>query len=413
MDAREVIDQLRVTLVGIRGEAGGEGGNGGGGEGDCGSGETDAACDMMRRLLLLADGSSDGLQKMIERGCTAANQVMLDGTGDTATRARADGVLQSLYYLNQALRTAMVSHRVLRATLTVGGDDVQLPDVRDDELTAGIARFTRMDTEDANRTQQLLLYLLNCLQSQDYRRSNGECYKRVRSPDGHDTHAWEHACSIRDFVYESTRKEMCYEHWLNLTSLRTNMSAVVEHLSSCRDVQFPDLTRDRHVFSFRDGIYLAASDEFVAYGSAAAAALPAELSATKYSDLPFAAPEHVERCPDDWYDTPTPRLQSIMDYQEMPQEVCRWLYVMIGRLLYDLNELDTWQVIPFLKGAASSGKSTILVRVCRGMYDAADVGVLSNNVERKFGLSALHDKLLFIAPEVKSDLGLEQASTSF
>ena len=37
-----------------------------------------------------------------------------------------------------------------------------------------------------------------------------------------------------------------------------------------------------------------------------------------------------------------------------------------------------------------------------------DVGVLSNNIEKKFGLSALKDKFLFIAPEVKGDLGLEQ-----
>lgn len=67
------------------------------------------------------------------------------------------------------------------------------------------------------------------------------------------------------------------------------------------------------------------------------------------------------------------------------------------------------QVVFFLKGAASSGKSTILTRVCRGLYEPADVGTLSNNIERKFGLSALADKLLFIGPEIKSDIALEQA----
>ena len=39
----------------------------------------------------------------------------------------------------------------------------------------------------------------------------------------------------------------------------------------------------------------------------------------------------------------------------------------------------------------------------------ADVGTLSNNIERKFGLSALADKLLFIGPEIKADIQLEQA----
>ena len=95
--------------------------------------------------------------------------------------------------------------------------------------------------------------------------------------------------------------------------------------------------------------------------------------------------------------------------QEMGREVSRWMYVMIGRLIYEVGELDGWQVLPFLKGAASSGKSTILTRVCRNLYDQADVGTLSNNIERKFGLSALADKLLFIGPEIKADIQLEQA----
>jgi hypothetical protein len=96
----------------------------------------------------------------------------------------------------------------------------------------------------------------------------------------------------------------------------------------------------------------------------------------------------------------------------MGADVSRWMYVLIGRLIYEVGELDGWQVLPFLKGAASSGKSTILTRVCRGLYEAADVGTLSNNIERKFGLSALADKLIFIGPEIKSDIALEQVTFS-
>ena len=65
-------------------------------------------------------------------------------------------------------------------------------------------------------------------------------------------------------------------------------------------------------------------------------------------------------------------------------------------------------MIPYLKGVASSGKSTIVMRVCRGLYEPADVGVMSNNIERKFGLSALADKLLFVGPEIKGDCQIEQ-----
>ena len=37
------------------------------------------------------------------------------------------------------------------------------------------------------------------------------------------------------------------------------------------------------------------------------------------------------------------------------------------------------------------------------------IKTLSNNVEKKFGLSSIHDALMFIAPEIKGDLQLEQA----
>lgn len=102
-------------------------------------------------------------------------------------------------------------------------------------------------------------------------------------------------------------------------------------------------------------------------------------------------------------------MQSILDYQNFDSEVSMWAYALIGRLMYDLNEADAWQVMPFLKGQAGSGKSTLLMSVCRNMYDIGDVGVLSNNIERKFGLSAFSDKYMFVAPEIKSDLQLEQA----
>jgi hypothetical protein len=43
------------------------------------------------------------------------------------------------------------------------------------------------------------------------------------------------------------------------------------------------------------------------------------------------------------------------------------------------------------------------------MFDKADVGVMSNNAEKTFGLSSLADKFVFVAPDVKSDLVLDQA----
>jgi hypothetical protein len=355
------------------------------------------------------EGVTANIEKAIELACSIGSSALLEGA-TAETKGRISAVLKTLYYVKQMFSCTLVTKRVLASSADASsskGDD-------DDDLAAGIARFAKLDLEDANKMQQLLLYLLNCAQSRGYRRCNGECYQRRFTPEGHDTHAWEVVCSIQDFIYDTTRKELNYDMWLNMTSMRTNVSAAIEHLSHCHDVQFPDLVRDRHVFSFRNGVYLAAKDVFVRYGSPeASTALPSDLVAAKYFDLEFVDPgsgSAPEKPDDAWLDDiPTPHLQSILDYQGMGREVTRWMFIMLGRLLYDLNEHDRWQVIPYLKGAASSGKSTILTSVCKSFYDAADVGVLSNNIERKFGLSALHDKFLFVGPEIKSDVAVEQA----
>jgi hypothetical protein len=85
------------------------------------------------------------------------------------------------------------------------------------------------------------------------------------------------------------------------------------------------------------------------------------------------------------------------------------MYVMGGKMCFDVGDIDSWQIIPFLKGIAGSGKSTLITKVFKKFYDSEDVRTLSNNIERKFGLSSLYDGFMFIAPEVKGDLCLEQA----
>lgn len=361
-------------------------------------------------------GGEEGLKKTVDQVCELATQaVVFGGEAGELERARLNSALETLYYLNQSVNTAGLAMRVMGVSGSGAGAGAAgagaVAEVADDALVAGVARFMPVDPEETSHQQQLLLYLLNCAQQLGYRRMGQDCYRCIRTPDedAHDTRAWETACSIQEFVYEMTRKESNYNMWLCLTHGHHTLGSVVEHLGSCCDVQFPDLRKDRHVFSFRNGIYRADRDEFIAYGTPQAARLPSDLVSAKYFDAPFDQVSHAQVDPDDWAVIDTPHLQSILDFQDMSADVSRWMYVMIGRLIYEVGERDSWQVLPYLKGAASSGKSTILVRVCRALYDPADVGVMSNNIERKFGLSALYDKLLFVGPEMKADTSLEQA----
>jgi hypothetical protein len=168
------------------------------------------------------------------------------------------------------------------------------------------------------------------------------------------------------------------------------------------------------VWSFNNGIFVGRdwntetcryASKFYAYESKDYQTLPANIVAAKYFDKDFESYETTEN----WWDIPTPHFQSIMNYQKFPEEVCRWMYVMGGKLCFDVGDMDSWQIIPFLKGIARSGKSTLITKVFKKFYESEDVRTLSNNIERKFGLSSIYDGFMFIAPEVKGDLCLEQA----
>lgn len=320
-------------------------------------------------------------------------------------RVQINRMLETLYYVNHAVRSADVTYRLVKGIVLQeqGGGNASV-EITDSDLSAGAERFTGMEAEDTNPLQNLLLFLLNQAQSDGLRRSGTDCYSRIISAGGYDTHAWRRVHSIQEFVYNSARKEVNFAQWLNLTNGSRNAASAADHLMFCHDVQFPPLVRDRHVFAFANGLYLAATDKFVPYASVSEH-VGTDISACKFFDADFDDYAGV----DDWMSIPTPNMDIILDHQEFSEDVKRWMFIFIGRLIYNVNEIDGWQVVPYLKGQAGSGKSSILVQVCGSLYDAADIGVLSNNVERKFGLSAFSEKLLFIAPEVKEDMQLEQA----
>lgn len=66
------------------------------------------------------------------------------------------------------------------------------------------------------------------------------------------------------------------------------------------------------------------------------------------------------------------------------------------------------QVIAFLKGIAGAGKSTLINDVAGRFYEQIDVGNLSNNCERQFGISSFADKLMFVGAEIKGDFRIDQ-----
>ena len=276
----------------------------------------------------------------------------------------------------------------------------------------GQLRWMQPNFEINSPFQNLLLYLLDSIYLDGLQRYGEHLYVKVLY-EGHFTHAWKEKISIRKYIYEKTESCHDYRQWHNFTSNSGNIKNATEFLENCKDPRINDLKKDRHVFAFTNGIYKCNEydkstktyyDHFYEYGADITRSLNIDIVACKFFNCAFNNFDDI----DDWYSIPTPVFQSILIYQEFPDDVCRWIYVFIGRLLFELGELDNWQVALFLEGIAGSGKSTI-TKIVKRFYETCDVGVLSNNIEKTFGLSSLKDKLIFLAPEIKGDLRLEQS----
>lgn len=277
--------------------------------------------------------------------------------------------------------------------------------------------FNDQMTKKPNRTEELLKFIYSRLHVMGYRKYMDMCYEPVYTDDGKYTYAWKSKCSIKEFIYDSVRKESNLTEWGYLVN--SDGSSLAEKIRNLQDCQFPSIQKDRHVFAFRNGLYISKvkridgtyTDRFCSYDEHASIAelMPsADSIACKYFDH-----DMTHAGVDDWYSIPTPNLQRILSYQygkkKDCEEICRTMYIMLGRLLYNVNELEGWQVIPFIKGLAGSGKGMI-IRVVENFYEKVDVGTIADNTDQTFGLVDLFDKFLFTAPEITEKFSMNQAA---
>ena len=270
--------------------------------------------------------------------------------------------------------------------------------------------------------QRLILKVLEAGYRKNLRKHHGNLFKQVLTVDenGNEfrTHAWKSHCSIKDFVYQCANKHEEWETWCDLTTSMRNPDFVTEYITnSTDDFELKSLNPNRHIFSFRNGVYDAFMDRMYSYQGG----IPDHFVAAKFFDvdMPVDHPSGTS-----FRNIPTPVLDEILQYQgfgldphvpgkysEDPEapgfSVTDWIYVFMGRMIYAIGEFDTWQVLMFMKGKAGTGKST-LGKILSNLYNPVDVAVLSNNIEQKFGLSSIYEALIYICYEVKRDFKLDQ-----
>lgn len=256
--------------------------------------------------------------------------------------------------------------------------------------------------------QNLILFLLRTAYVNGYRKHAGYIFEQIvtKSPATEEacpTHAWKPVCEIEEFVNFSISKEKNFDQWQNLLACGRNGAYAADYLASSVDFELPKLKPNRLAFSFLNGIVDFKEGKFYEYDSDEA--IPSTLTSAKFHEAYFDPNNMLPET--NWKDIETPTFERILRAQNIPQDAIDWVYIMFGRLMYDVGELDKWQVIMFLKGKAGTGKST-LGNVAKDMYNAADVAILSNNIEKTFGLSKLIEKFMFVCFEVKKDFKLDQ-----
>jgi hypothetical protein len=309
-------------------------------------------------------------------------------------------ILEMIFYSKKVVLSA---YQAKLAVHQLGAEDgvLDLDTDLDTKLGEWALRFRFIDG-DVTSFQELLLFLLDSAMEKKYRKYGDWLYEPIII-DGRDMHSWRPVMEIKDFVYSRLRKEVSWKQWQNATQNMKNVGSAVEYLTYCHDHQLPYLHKSRGVYSFYNGVYIAPEDRFHRFETETEPLSDSVVSCKfvegDFDDTPF----------DDWFDIPTPHLDSIARYQEWDLDVQRWLFALLGRCLYAVNDRDQWQVIPFFQGLAATGKSTIILKVIKNFFETVDVGILSNNIERKFGISAFYDKYLVVAPEIKNDLAIEQA----
>lgn len=267
------------------------------------------------------------------------------------TMRRIMACLEQVYYSKRLVLNAFQGklsvHQYQSTLLPDGSNPFELDKDLDARLGSWVLRFRWID-DDTGPYQKLLLFMLERAMERRYRRQGDWCFEPV-IVNGHDTHAWRSIVTIKDWIYRETRKETNWEQWHWLTSNSNNPKSVETFLSNCCDYSFPELVKDRSTFSFINGVYRAKENKFYPHENST---LPNSIAACKFFDQEFPV-QYVDTPAGD---IPTPHIETIMKHQEWPEDVQMWMYVFLGRLLYSLNEMDSWQVIPFMCGIAGSGK---------------------------------------------------------
>lgn len=225
--------------------------------------------------------------------------------------------------------------------------------------------------------------------------------------------------TISEYTYEQFSSDKDITLFREFTSSKGRPAAIIDYIEKCTESRLPVYKPHRHMHAFQNGIYIPDKHIFLDY-TVVDNYLPKEY--LKYhccslkADIEFDA-QTLVLDNENWSDFDKIRA-PLFDHMLEDQfgvnqpEVIAWFYALVvGKMLYELEQHDNWQVLAYLYGLAGTGKSTI-IDVVSSMYEVHSVEVLGNEMEKTFGLSILNKDglMMYTCPEVRPDFKLPQAT---
>ena len=366
-------------------------------------------------------------------------------------------VTEVAYHLHELL------HSVYRSVYAADPTEPVFRPVNEFDLM----RFSHVP-DDLNAFQALVVALSRHFVHHRFRRDGDMiCREQMQSTVGTlpvrllHTHYWKPVKTIREAITVFCDKKEHGNSWSNATRVAANFENAVKYFTDGRDDDLPPVTRFRRLFSFRNGLlvlgrelpryvgpllrpdghgrfffYESQPDSDIAFSSSLISQdvhssrlfktdFPDEFALMLNSGEPMkpnilmhsSLPSSPRFSPTAW---PTPIFDSILERQgytffqrpynpdllTVPVVSSMFqIYAMLGRLLYEVGELDNFQVGIFFLGIAGTGKS-IICEIVSKFYGKESIGKLSSNCQTTFAIASLLNKHIIICPEVKHNFGL-------
>ena len=250
-----------------------------------------------------------------------------------------------------------------------------------------------MSDRELKPHQMLLEHLFQHAGAHHLRRTQQCVFSPIHVPGTNiHTHFYRYIHDIYDWLFQVvTPIHIAPEMYDALTLSQSTPKLVTEMISKLPDARFPYLEKDRCLFSFRNGIFNARNGMFYSYvndgiHTTVSNGLGSAICTSNFFNIEYTDDDNID----------TPSFQKIMDDQMFDAKTCYWFQVLtVGRMLHDVNAMDKWQVAPYLKGVAGSGKSTWF-RLVAQAYEASDIGYLADDCEEFFSDQHLIDSKMVL-----------------